>query len=203
MRDRLTPLSSLLALALMAAGGRAGADPAVYTVDPSHTHPLVEVDHFDGLSVWRGLFRTSRGTVTLDRDKSAGSVEIVIETGSIDFGLDKLNQIVIGEKVGDWNGLDVGHFPTAGYRGTLGGFVNGAPTSVTGELTLHGVTRPVTLRINTFKCIPRHPISGKEVCGADASGSFNRADFGVNAGMQYGFRQDVTLRIQIEAIRQQ
>lgn len=203
MRGAVTSQSWLLALALLAAGSRVGADPALFTIDPSHTHPLVEVDHFDGLSVWRGLFRESRGTVTLDRDKATGSVEIVIETGSIDFGHDKLNQVVVGGKIGDWNGLDVARFPTAAYRGTLGGFVNGAPTTLTGELTLHGVTRPVTLRIDTFKCIATHPISGKEVCGADASGSFNRADFGVNAGMQYGFRQTVTLRIQVEAIRRQ
>jgi polyisoprenoid-binding protein YceI len=77
-----------------------------------------------------------------------------------------------------------------------------APTMVSGELTLHGITRPVALKINSFKCIPDHPIVKREVCGADAIGTFSRADFGVNAGMQYGFRQEITLRIQVEAIRQ-
>ena len=106
-------------------------------------------------------------------------------------------------KIGDWNGLDVQNFPTASFHGTLGGFRDGAPTRVEGELTLRGVTRPLSLRIESFKCIPDHPIVKREVCGADAFGTFNRADFGINTGAQYGFRQEVTLRIQVEAIRQE
>ena len=80
--------------------------------------------------------------------------------------------------------------------------MRGAPTTVSGKLTLHGVTRPVALKIDRFKCIPDHPLLKREVCGADAVGTFNRADFGVNAGRQFGFNQQVTLRIQVEAIRQ-
>jgi len=96
--------------------------------------------------------------------------------------------------------LNVAQFPTAEYKGTLGGFINGAPTTVSGNLTLHGVTKPVTLKINTFKCM-QNPMSKKDVCGADASGTFNRADFGVNYGQQYGFNQDVKLHIQVEGIK--
>jgi len=94
-------------------------------------------------------------------------------------------------------------FPHRLFHGTLGGFRDGAPTRVEGELTLRGVTRPLSLRIESFKCIPDHPIVKREVCGADALGAFNRADFGINTGAQYGFRQEVTLRIQVEAIRQE
>jgi polyisoprenoid-binding protein YceI len=126
----------------------------------------------------------------------------VIDTASIDFGHDRLNESAVRTKIGEWNGLDVENFPTATYRGTLGGFREGAPTRVEGELTLRGVTRPLSLRIESFKCIPDHPIVKREVCGADAQGTFNRADFGINTGVQYGFRQEVTLRIQVEAIRQ-
>jgi polyisoprenoid-binding protein YceI len=178
------------------------AAPATYRVDANHTHPLFEVDHFGGLSTWRGLFRSTSGTITLDRERGTGTVDVVIDVSSIDFGHDKLNQVVLGEKVGDWNGLDVAHFPTAEYKGALADFVQGAPTRVNGELTLRGVTRPVTLRIDSFKCLPDHPILKREVCGADAYGTFNRADFGVNTGVQYGFHQEVTLRIQVEAYRQ-
>jgi len=129
-------------------------------------------------------------------------VEVVVDTASIDFGHDKLNQIAVRTKIGDWNGLDVENFPTASFHGALGGFRDGAPTRVEGELTLRGVTRPLNLRIESFKCIPDHRIVKREVCGADAFGTFNRADFGINTGVQYGFRQEVTLRIQVEAIRQ-
>jgi polyisoprenoid-binding protein YceI len=96
--------------------------------------------------------------------------------------------------------FDVAKYPTAHYTGTLGGFVNGAPTSVTGNLTLHGVTRPVNLKINSFKCMP-HPLYKREVCGADAIGTLNRDDFGIDTGKAYGFNMQVTLRIQVEAIK--
>lgn len=192
----------LLAGLMFAYAGAAGATPDTYHVDPNHTHPLFEVDHFGGLSTWRGLFRSTSGTITLDRERGTGTVDVLIDLSSIDLGHDKLNQMVVGAKIGEWNGLDVERFPTAQYKGRLGGFVRGAPTNVDGELTLHGVSRPVTLKINSFKCIPNHPLLKREVCGADVFGTFNRAEFGVNAGLQYGFRQEVTLRIQVEAIRQ-
>jgi len=174
--------------------------PATYLVDPNHTHPMFEVDHF-GLSSWRGLFRTTSGAITLDREHGTGTVDVVVDVASVDLAHDKLNAMVVLETIGDWNGLDVGHYPTAAYQGTLTGFVRGAPTTVIGQLTLHGVTRPLALKINSFKCIPNHPLLKHEVCGADAVGTFNRADFGVDAGRQFDFSQQVTLRIQVEAIR--
>ena len=192
-----------LVAVVLAASSAATAAPVTYKIDPNHTHPLVELDHFAGLSTWRGLFKTTSGTITVDREHATGTVEVVVDTASIDFGHDKLNQIAVRTKIGDWNGLDVENFPTASFHGTLGGFRDGAPTRVEGELTLRGVTRPLSLRIESFKCIPDHPIVKREVCGADAFGSFNRAQFGINTGVQYGFRQEVTLRIQVEAIRQE
>lgn len=193
--------AKLLGCALLLSAAGAAAAPDNYRIDPNHTHPLFEVDHF-GLSTWRGFFRTTSGTVTLDRERGTGSVEVLIDVSSIDLGHEKLNGMILAEKVGEWNGLDAARYPTATYKGTLADFVQGAPTRVNGELTLHGVTRPVQLTINAFRCIPNHPIVKREVCGADAVGTFNRAEFGVNTGVQYGFRQEVTLRIQVEAIRQ-
>jgi polyisoprenoid-binding protein YceI len=178
------------------------ADGATYTIDPNHTHPMVELDHF-GLSTWRGIFRSTHGTITLDRERRSGTVEVTVDTASIDFGHDTLNAMAPQEKIGDWGGLDSEHFPTAAYRGTLVGFVNGAPTTVDGELTLRGVAKRVVLKITAFNCLESHPLTKKAVCGADATGSFNRADFGVNSGVQFGFRQEVNLRIQVEAFRQE
>ena len=198
----MTSGMKLVSLSMLGWAALAVAAPGTYRIDPNHTHPMFEVDHFAGLSTWRGLFRTSGGSVTLDRERGTGTVDVVIDVASVDLGHDKLNAIVVLEKIGDWNGLDVPHYPTAEYHGTLGGFVRGAPTAVSGKLTLHGVTRPVALKIDRFKCIPDHPLLKREVCGADAVGTFNRADFGVNAGRQFDFNQQVTLRIQVEAIRQ-
>jgi polyisoprenoid-binding protein YceI len=187
--------SPIAFLALMSLAVVATAAPITYNVDPDHTHPAFDVDHFGGLSVWRGNFKKTTGKLTLDTAAKTGTVDVVIDTSTIDFAHDKLNEHVSGPEI-----LNVAQFPTAEYKGTLGGFTNGAPTTVSGNLTLHGVTKPVTLKINTFKCM-QNPLSKKDVCGADASGTFNRADFGVNYGQQYGFNQDVNLHIQVEGIK--
>lgn len=180
-------------LALMT--GSAIAAPVKYNVDPNHTYPSFEADHFGGLSVWRGKFDKSSGTIVVDKDKGSGTVEITIDAASIDFGHAKLNDHAKSPEM-----FDVAKFPTATYKGTLAKFKDGAPTEVEGELTLHGVTKPVKLTINQFKCIV-NPMIKKEVCGADASTTFNRSDFGVTFGDKYGFKQEVKLAIQVEGIR--
>ena len=63
---------------------------------------------------------------------------------------------------------------------------------------MHGVTKPLTLTINSFKCAPHR--SGREVCGADASATLNREDYGVAFGKNFGFDMKVTLRISVEAL---
>ena len=169
--------------------------PVIYNIDPDHTHPSFEVDHFAGLSNWRGSFKKTSGSVELDAAARSGTVDIVVDTASIDFAHDKLNEHASSPEM-----LDVAKFPTAEYKGKFVDFANGAPKTISGNLTFHGVTKPVTLTINSFKCI-EHPMLKKQVCGADASGSFNRADFGVNYAQQYGFNQNVLLRIQVEAVK--
>lgn len=180
---------------IMFAAASANAAPATYTLDPDHTHPSFEVDHFGGLSTWRGTFKKTSGKVTYDATAKTGTVDVIIDTASVDLAHDKLNEHVSSAEI-----LDVAKFPTAEYRGKFSEFSLGAPKTIVGELTLHGVTKPVTLSVNSFKCFD-HPMLKKEVCGADATGTFNRADFGVNYGQQYGFKQDVLLRIQVEGIR--
>ena len=187
-------LTASTVLALLA--GTAMAAPVTYKVDPAHTYPSFEADHMGGLSVWRGKFDSSSGTIVLDKDKSTGSVDITVDTTSIDFGHAKLNEHA---KTPDM--FDAAKFPTATYKGTLASFKDGAPTEVKGELTLHGVTKPVTLKINKFTCKP-NPMTKKEVCGADASTTINRGDFGIKYGDNFGFNLDTKLAIQIEAVRQ-
>ena len=187
-----------IALALALPAASAGAAPVTYEIDPNHTFPAIEVDHY-GMSMWRGMFRKTRGTITLDTAGGTGTVDVTVEVASVDFGNDKLNEVVANSTAPAV--LEAPKYPTAHYVGTLGGFTNGTPTSVTGYLTLHGITQPLLLRIGTFKCMPNRPDLKREVCGADAMGTFNRADFGITTGLRYGFRMDVTLRIQVEAIR--
>lgn len=182
-----------LLVVLGLACGTACAAPVVYNIDPEHTYPSFEADHM-GLSMWRGKFNKTTGQVTLDKSAGTGTVEVVIEAASIDFGHPKVSEYVLGAEQ-----LDARKFPTMRYKGKLEHFVNGTPTEVRGELTMHGVTRPVALKINMFKCIP-HPLFKRELCGADAFGTLDRSQFGLDYGPQWGFKPEVTLRIQVEAL---
>ena len=187
----------LLSLAILCTAGvalSATAAPATYNVDPDHTHVQFDTDHFGGLSVWRGIMTKNRGTLSVDKAAGAGNVDVYTDMSSGVIGNAKLEDELKSDKF-----FDATKYPESHYVGTLGGFVNGAPTTVTGNLTFHGVSKPVNLKINSFKCM-MHPFYKKEVCGADATGTFNRADFGVDYGKAYGFNMDVTLRIQVEGL---
>jgi len=186
---------ALPAAMLALAAGSVLAEPVTYPIDPAHTYPSFEADHFGGMSVWRGKFDKTSGTIVLDKEKGTGTVDVTVDTSSIDFGMPKLNEHARSAEM-----FDVQKYPTATYKGTLTGFRNGAPTEVDGQFTLHGVTRPLKLTIHQFKCMT-YPMDKKEHCGADASASFNRADYGIAFGDKYGFKMDVKLAIQVEALR--
>ena len=169
------------------------AAPVTYDIDPNHTYPSFEADHA-GLSTFRGKFRATSGVVRLDREARSGDLEVTVDTTSLDFCHDKLNTHA---KSADM--FNVEKFPTAVYLGRFSKFENDAPTEVDGQLTLHGVTKPVKLTIVKFVC-RLDTRRNKEVCGANATGSINRADFGIDFGQKMGFGQDVALVIQVEAI---
>lgn len=191
-------ISFVIAAAVLAAGSAAAA-PVKYTIDSKHTYPSFETDHFGGLSTWRGKFNQSSGTIVYDKDAGSGTLDVTIDTTSIDTGNDKLNDHV---KSGEAGMFDTAKFPTATYTGKLAKFVNGAPTEVDGTLTLHGVSKPVTLKIDHFGCRPHPMQKGKEVCGANATAALDRGDFGIDWGKSYGFKMDVKLTIQVEALTQ-
>ena len=187
---------ALSAALLALVAGSASAAPVTYQIDPSHTYPSFAADHMGGLSVWRGKFDKSSGTVVLDKESGTATVDVTVDTSSVDFGHEKLNEHAKGPDL-----FDVTKYPTATYKGKLVKFKNGAPTEVEGEFTLHGVTKPLNLRIDQFLCKP-NPMTKKETCGADATASFNRKDYGVSFGEAYGFKMEVKLAIQVEAVRQ-
>lgn len=188
-------MSRISLLGLMVLAGGAIAAPVTYNIDPSHTYPAFEADHMGGLSLWRGKFNKTSGKVVLDTAARTGQVEVTVETASINFGLASMDRHMMGA-----DGLDVEKFPIATYKGKFSKWNGDVPTEVDGELTLHGVTKPLKLTINTFLCKP-NPMSRRETCGADASATFNREDFGIDYGKNFGFKMDVKLLISIEAIR--
>ena len=185
--------SRFAAAALFAASFAAQAAPVAYNIDPQHTFPSFEADHM-GISTWRGKFDRTSGTVTMDREAGTGTVDIVVDMNSGDFGLDALNKVAKGKEL-----FESAKYPKAHFTGTLEGFADGAPTRAVGTLELHGKTNPVTLDIRKFKCI-QHPMFKREDCGADIYATIDREQFGMPAGKEYGFSMAVDLRIQVEAI---
>jgi polyisoprenoid-binding protein YceI len=149
-----------------------------------------------GLSIWRGKFNTTTGNITLDAAAKKGSVDITVDTSSIDFGHDEMNEHARGA---DW--LNVEKFPAMTYKGKLK-FNGDVPASVEGELTLKGITKPLTLKINTFACLDPHPFYKKKACGADVEGELNRAEFGMPQYTDNGMGI-IKLRIQVEGIKEE
>jgi polyisoprenoid-binding protein YceI len=189
-------IQHLIAAAFAVSTATAAFAADTYTIEPNHTYPSFEADHMGGLSVWRGKFTKTSGSITLDRKAKTGSVDITIDASTLDFGHAKMNEHAKGPDM-----FDVAKFPTATYKSNSITFKGGQPVEVNGELTLHGVTKPVKLTINQFKCI-QHPMFKREACGADASATFNRSDFGIDYGVQMGFNPTVKLAIQVEALKQ-
>ncbi|NRO94775.1 polyisoprenoid-binding protein [Paraburkholderia sp. NMBU_R16] len=187
----------LIAAALAASISGAAFAADVYQLDPNHTYPTFAADHFGGLSVWRGKFTKSSGTVTLDRQAKTGTVNVTIDAASIDTGNKKLDEHLVGNEF-----FDVAKYPTATYKGNEIKFDGDKPVEVIGTLTLHGVTKPVNLKIDSFKCMP-HPMLKREVCGVEASTMFDRDEFGIDMGKKYGFKMETALHIQAEGIKQQ
>ena len=184
---------SRLAAAVLLAATAAHAAPVTYDIDPMHTYPSFEADHM-GISTWRGKFDRTTGSVTMDRAAGTGSLEIVVDMKSADFGLPALDKAAKGKEL-----FESDKYPKAHFKGTLEGFTDGAPTKAVGTLEMHGKTNPVTLEIRKFKCIP-HPMFKREDCGADIYATIDREQFGMAAGKEYGFSMAVDLRIQVEAL---
>jgi len=182
-----TLLPATLLAGMLLPGMTAAAN---YKLDPEHTFPSLEFSHM-GLSIWRGKFNRTTGTAILDRATRTGTVSVRVETASIDFGLDSMNEYALRP---EW--LNVAKFPTMSYTGSLV-FAGDKPVAVDGQLTLLGVTRPLKLTIHSFSCI-QHPFYKKEFCGADAEGELDRADFGMTQYTEGGAGK-VRLRIQVEA----
>lgn len=171
----------------------AHAAAVTYDIEPTHTYPSFEADHM-GMSYWRGKLNKSAGTIVYDKATGTGSVEVQMDLASIDFGLDAMNNWATGKDF-----FNVEKNPTATFKGRFDGAKGGVPSQVVGELTLNGKTQPMTLAVHQLKCMP-HPMHKRDFCGADASGSFNREAFGLSAGKDWGFKMDVNLRIQVEAV---
>ncbi|HEY5757328.1 MAG TPA: YceI family protein [Steroidobacter sp.] len=186
--------SRCLFIALGACGmaSMAVAAPEVYTAEPGHTYPSFSVSHM-GMTFWRAKFNKTKGQVWLDREAGTGKVDITIDTSSVNFGLPIMDKVAQGDDF-----FNVAKYPTATYKSDSIEFRNGVPVTVNGQLTLVGITKPVPLQIESFKC-KMHPYAKREFCGVIARGQLNRVEFGMKRDAEHD--PMVQLVIDMEAIK--
>ena len=176
------------------------AAPESFTIDPYHTYPNFTVDHL-GVSTMYGRFDKSSGKATLDRAARTGSLDITIEAASIATGdNDKGTRArARDEHLRAADFFNVAEFPRITYKSTRMVFAGDNPSAIEGNLTLLGVTRPVNLTIDRFKCIPPQG-NYKDRCGGNASGKFKRSDFGMKYGVP-SVGDEIGLIIEFEAVK--
>ena len=171
------------------------AAPETFVIDMPHSFSNFEVGHL-GITWIRGRFNKTSGKITLDRAEKKGSIEAEIDVASVDTGYARRDQLLQNE-----NYFNVAQYPTMTFRSSKLRFNGDALAGAEGELTLLGVTRPVTLEITSFKCIT-HPVNKREICGAVAIGTIQRSEFGMTKASK-SISEEVRIYLNIEAIRSQ
>lgn len=191
--QKLTKLTAALIFAAVAAAPALAA-PETYVVDGNHTFPRFSYNHL-GYSIQMSRFDKATGTVTLDKAAKTAAVDIVIDTKSVNTGSATFNEHIQGEDF-----LDTVKHPTATFKSTKVNFDGDKPASIEGNLTLKGVTKPVTLTVTNFKAAP-HPMLKKDAIGANATTKVKRTDFNMGKNVPY-VGDEVTIDIAIEAVKQ-
>lgn len=172
----LGALAAVLPLAAM-------ANPENYTIDPTHTYAYFEVEHL-GVSNQRGRFDRTSGKFTLDRAAKSGSVELNIETTSVSTGdnVKGSRPRTLDEHLKNADFFNVAEFPRMNFKSTGVKFAGDNPAEIAGTLTLLGVTKPVTLKVERWVC-KDNPMSKKAMCGGNATATLKRTDWGMKYGV--------------------
>jgi polyisoprenoid-binding protein YceI len=191
--QKLSKLSAALLLAAVVAAPAVAA-PETFVVEPTHTFPRFSYNHL-GYSVQLSRFDKTSGKVVFDKAAKTGSVDIVIDTKSVSTGSDVFNEHIQAEDY-----LDTAKYPTATFKSTKVIFEGDKPAKVEGNLTLKGVTKPVTLTVTSFQTMP-HPMVKKDAIGANATAKVKRSDFNMGKNVPY-VGDEVTIDIAIEAIKE-
>jgi polyisoprenoid-binding protein YceI len=181
---------SALALAL-SLSSPAWASPETYILDGNHTLPQFSYNHF-GYSTQLSRFDKATGTIVIDPQAKTGSVDVTVDTTSVNTGSALFNEHIQGKDF-----LDTAHFPTATFKSSQLKFDGDKLVAVDGTLTLKGISKPVTLTVTSFHCMP-HPILKKNACGANASTVVKRTDFDMGKYAPH-VGDEVTITLPVEA----
>lgn len=164
-----------------------------YTIDSRHTFPSFEISHF-GFSNQRGRFNHTAGKVTMDTVAKTGSIDVTIDVATIDTGLAELEKHLLTEDF-----FDAAKHPTITFKSNKLKFEGDKLVSAEGDFTLHGVTKPVTMKLDHFQC-GLHPMLKKPHCGANATTIIKRSEYGI-AKYVPAVGDDVKITIQVEATK--
>jgi polyisoprenoid-binding protein YceI len=185
MKSSITVAALSIALA-----SAAFAAPTTFAPDANHTYVRFSYSHM-GFSTQESRFDKVTGTVTFDPVAKTGTVDISIDTKSVDTGSELFNGHI---QATDF--LDTADFGTATFKSTSVKFSGDSPVSIEGNLTLKGVTKPVTLTVTSFK--HGQNMMKKDAIGADATTQIKRSDFNMSKYTPM-VSDDVTLTIALEA----
>jgi polyisoprenoid-binding protein YceI len=190
----------LAALVLVTFPLAAAAAPESYTLDPYHTYPNFTIEHL-GVSTMYGRFNKTSGKFSLDRTARSGALDLTVETASIDTGDNDRGSRARSrdEHLRAADFFNAAEFPRITYKSTKVIFTGDNPSQVEGSLTLLGVTKPLQLTVERFKCNPAQG-AGKERCGGNATGRIKRSDFGMKAGIP-SIGDDIALIISFEGLK--
>ncbi len=193
---KLTTLSTALVLAALtgAAAAPAFAAPETYVIDGAHTFPRFSYNHL-GYSIQLSRFNKTTGKIILDQAAKTGEVDIVIDTRSVDTGDATFDEHIQGEDF-----LDTAKYPTATFKSNRVVFDGDRPVAVHGNLTLKGVTQPVTLTVTSFQAMP-HPLLKKDAIGANAHTVVKRSEFNADKYAPH-VSDEVRIDIAVEAIKE-
>jgi polyisoprenoid-binding protein YceI len=184
-----------LALLLALTSGAAAAAEESYVTDPAHSEPSYEIRHTI-FSTQRGDFTKSTGKITLDREAKKGSIDVTIDTASVRSHDPRLDGILKGEDY-----FNVAKYPTMTFKSTAMRFDGDRLSGVDGDLTMIGVTRPVTLKVADFQC-GESPFNKRPMCGAEVTTTIKRSDWGMKTGVGRSSGDEVKITIPIEAYRE-
>jgi polyisoprenoid-binding protein YceI len=162
----------LLALAVASLSLDTFASSTEYTIDPAHTRVTFEVRRL-GISSQSGEFSSVAGTVKMDAAAGHGSIDIAVDTRSVRAGSNTMENFLRGPGV-----LNVEQYTEIAYKADRVVFAGGKPERIDGELTLLGVTRPVSLIVVGYRCVESGR-AGQERCMLDATAVFRRSEFGM------------------------
>jgi polyisoprenoid-binding protein YceI len=187
---RLRLLTGLIAITTLALAVPAQAAPETFQLDPNHTFVLWHINHF-GFSNPTGKWLAD-GTLILDEQKPQDSkVNVNIKVATIDTGIPKLDEHLKSKAF-----FDVEQFPGATFVSDKVKLTGQDTAKVTGMLTVHGVTKPVTLDVKLNK-IGINPITEKKAAGFSAHTTINRADFNMDT-LSPGVGDEVKIDIEAE-----